>query len=200
MIEKKKKGFHVKADAKKNTHTNLESFVAETKAPCCLSVFRRACLGDSSHPVCVTGPFIFPPSEGPYLPWPATALRCSGGTSVTLQLSPARNPPPLYNTHTHTHCEPSHASTHRLSLRTLGNPHVPAITDADNRPCLLPRRICIPTTTPPPPTPSPPSSSSSSSSESLGHVLFLSPLRCTFKHGTAGSSETFIKRSFPGGD
>lgn len=66
----------------------------------CHNIFRHACLGDSSHPSSVTGPFIFPSSEGPYLMWPANV-----GTAV-VEL------PSHYN------C-PRHSLCHRLQPYTV---------------------------------------------------------------------------------
>lgn len=101
------------------------------QSPSCYNIFRPACIGDSSHPVGVTGPFIFPSSEEPYLLWP-TSVR-----NAVVELPSHHS---YRNTHTHT------VNTHTCQHTTFPwghqNLHVPAITNADN--CSRFCSICIP--------------------------------------------------------
>ena len=95
----------------------------------------QACTRDSSHPVGVTDPFIFPLLKETLSPVASQCTRYCSGTAITLQLSPAHTP-----TLRHVYSKPIHR--HTSSPRGLRNLHVTAITNADNtlRSC----SICIP--------------------------------------------------------
>lgn len=163
--------------------------MVETKAPCCLNVFRRACLADSSHPVCVTGPFIFSFLRGAVSPVASefSALLWWNLRHITAVHA---TQPSSTHTHTHTHDMEPHMPAHTSSPRGLWKTHMSQLLLVLITGC---SSFLSPYLHP---------DSSSSSSESLGHhVLFPSP---PLVHLQTGSSEAFrgrlCERSLPGGD